>query len=81
MILPSTSDFESPAGAEYHLDPRGRAAGAEQVDLMERQGVITREAGSLDEATIVVQHRKDCIKPVRIILEGDLCEVVKSVSL
>lgn len=78
MILPSTSDFESPVGAEYHLDPRGRTTGAEQVDLIERQGVITRDAGSLNCAPSLVLLLNDCIRAFRIILEDVSCTAENS---
>ena len=68
IILPSTSVFERPAGAEYHLRARGWEVGVEKVDEIERQGVMIREGGNLDRAASLVAHREDCRRAVRIMV-------------
>ena len=68
IILPSTSVFESPAGAEYHLKLEGRAKGVERVDLAERQGPVEREAGNWDRAASLHDRRQVRITVFRIII-------------
>lgn len=68
IILPSTSVFERPAGAEYHLSARGGEGGVENVEEIERQGVIIREGGNGDRAASLVAHREDCRRAVRIMV-------------
>ena len=70
MILPSTSDCERPAGAEYHLNPGFCAIGEKRVDLMDRQGAISRGTGDRGEAATLLADREDRIKAVLIILKG-----------
>ena len=70
MILPSTSVCVRPAGAEYHLNPGFCTIGEQRVDLIERQGAISREAGDRGEAASLVAHREERIRAVLIILKG-----------
>ena len=70
MILPSTSVCVRPAGAEYHLTAGVCTIGEQRVDLIVRQGAISREDGDRGEAASLVAHREDRIKAVLIILKG-----------
>ena len=68
IILPSTSAFERPAGAEYHLIGLRCDVGRLE-DFTRRHGVVIRETGNCDLAAHLLAHRADCRRAVLIMVK------------